>query len=492
MTTHCEPKPGVREILISGGDVITMDPQRRIFSPGYVHIRGDRIAGVGPLDGSHTPPSGVAPGTAPGAEAIDARGMIVLPGLIDTHGHAGHGLTKSVGEHLGDDWVPLVEDIYYRRSTPDFWYAEAMLSGLERLKFGTTCGFSMLGSSPRCDDPVYAERHMAGHRRVGARNILGIGPPNPPWPKPFRRIAADGRVTADHDVDLTRAIAVTAEVVETYRADPAASRLLVQVAPSRVGQLPGLDLAATRHQHDQMRRIASAAGVMINGHAYGGDISYAHEHLGILGPDVMLAHCTGINRHEVQILAQTGAAVSHGPSTHSYQRARCPVMELVHAGALVTISTDGSGPDRTFDLFKEMRMAMIHQRAYFHDTSLLPPGQALAMVTIEAARGLGLDALIGSLEPGKKADVILVRADQPHMYPAVQPLQRAVYAASGQDVDTVVVDGEILMRGRRVLSIDEQEVLALAHREATAAFARAGIGDGIMAPPVMWGSASLR
>jgi len=476
---------GAREILIVGAAVVTMDTERRVLEPGYIHVRGDRIAGVGAWQQGATEVQ--VPGVSPRAELIDAAGMIALPGLVDTHGHAGHGLTKSIGEHLDDGWVPLVESIYYRYSTPDFWYAEAQLAAVERLRYGTTTGFSMLGSSPRADDPVYAARHMDGHRRVGGRNILGIGPANPPWPKRCARWAADGRLEAEYELTLERAVEVSEEVVRSYRADPAQSRLLVQVAPSRVGNQPGFDVAANRWLADELKRIAADAGVMINGHAYGGDVDFAHEHLDILGPGTMLAHCTGLSEREVEILGATRTAVSHGPSTRAFQRARCPVIELMRAGALVTISTDGSGPDRTYDLFKEMRTAMILQRSYFHDSSLLPPGQALAMVTIDAARGLGLDHLVGSLEAGKKADIVLIDAHQAHLYPAIQPVHRVVYAAAGQDVDTVIVDGEVLMRGRRVLTVDETEVLDLANREALAAMRRAGVDAEILMPPGIWG-----
>lgn len=476
------------EILIRGAAVITMDPQRQVYEPGYVHIKGDRIVSVGPMEDAPALPE--AHQMQAEGQIIDGEGMIVLPGLIDTHGHAGHGLTKAVGEHLDDGWVPLVESIYYQFSTPRFWYAEAMLSGLERLKYGTTTGFNLLGASPRADDPVYAERHMTGHARIGARNIMGIGPPNPPWPRKCARWSEDGtRLESEYDLDLARALAVTDEVVAEYARDPATSRLLAQVGPSRIGDQPGFDLATNRLMHDALKRIAADHKVLINSHSYGGNIQYAADHLDVLGPGVMLAHCTGLTPREVEIMGETDTRVSHGPSTRAYQRARCPVIELLDAGVLVTISTDGSGPDRTFDLFKEMRTAMILQRSFFHDSSLLPPGQALAMVTIDAARGLGLDHLLGSLEPGKKADLILVRADQPHMYPAVQPVQRIVYAAAGQDVDTVIVDGEVLMRGRKVLTIDEAEVLTLAQREATAAFRRAGIGVDVLAPAELWGKA---
>jgi cytosine/adenosine deaminase-related metal-dependent hydrolase len=238
-----------------------------------------------------------------------------------------------------------------------------------------------------------------------------------------------------------------------------------------------------------MRRIADEFGVGIHTHAFGGAVRFAAETLGVLGPDVCLAHCQGIDDDELRMLRDTGATVSYCPSARRVYtfKARTPVSELIDAGVAIAIGTDGTAPDRTFDLFRDMRMAMSLERLHFTDPWRLPPGKALEMVTIDAARAVGLDRDLGSLEPGKKADLILVGMRAPHLVPGGMPVHRVVYEATGHDVDTVVVDGRVLMQGRRVLSVDEGQVLDFADAQARLAFERAGVGPLMEIPENFWG-----
>src|SRR3712207_1038013 len=166
------------DLLIAGGTVLTMDATRRVLDDGAVFIRGNRIAEVGSA-------AELRPRYA-GAETVDATGMAVLPGLIDAHGHAGHTLTKGVAEHVGSAaWNPIVERIYFHHTTPDFWLAESRLAALERLKFGVTTGTSMVGASPRPDDPIYAGMVARGYAELGIRAIVALGTPGGGWPKTF-------------------------------------------------------------------------------------------------------------------------------------------------------------------------------------------------------------------------------------------------------------------------------------------------------------------
>jgi len=180
--------------------------------------------------------------------------------------------------------------------------------------------------------------------------------------------------------------------------------------------------------------------------------------------------------------------VTSGPSTHSYITARCPVVELMEAGANVTISTDGNSPDRTFDLWKDIRIAQLQHRQHFHDAKLLPAGKMLEMVTVDAAKAIGMDHLIGSLEVGKRADIITVNVEVPHLAPFIMPVQRLVYAASGQDVDTVIVDGDVLMQGRTVHSVHTASVMASAARELELMIERGNHQDKMESPATLWRS----
>jgi cytosine/adenosine deaminase-related metal-dependent hydrolase len=465
------------DILIKNGSVITMDPGRRVLEPGVVAITGNRIAAVG------------SPGEFSGAAAsreIDATGMCVLPGLVDSHGHAGHSLAKTAAEGPDQNWLEVVENIYLRYSTEDYWYVEAQLGALERLRFGVTTAYSMLGNMPRADDPVYSFRHMEGAKTVGIRDIVGIGPANPPWPKKYSSWN-QGKQT-NYESDLETAIKTTETVLKAWRAG-GFGRTMVHVSPSRVGNLPGLSDEKTLWQHQEIKRLANEYGTAINSHAYAGNIKYARERLDILGPNVVLAHCTGISDEEVRILADTGTNVSHCPSARAMTRDRCPAVELLEAGANVALGTDGTGPDRTFDLFKEFRAVMWLHRAHFRDASYMPPGKVLEMATIDAAKSLGLEKEVGSLEKGKLADVTLVNIQRPHLYPWSMPVHRMVYEASGQDVDTVIVDGEVLMEKGVIKSIDENSVLKAAQREYGLALDRSDGWKYTAIPPNFWGKA---
>jgi 5-methylthioadenosine/S-adenosylhomocysteine deaminase len=172
---------------------------------------------------------------------------------------------------------------------------------------------------------------------------------------------------------------------------------------------------------------------------------------------------------------------------------RCPVTELIDAGAVVMLGSDGVAPDRSFDMFRHMFQATRYHRFYFHDAKVLPAGKILEMTTIDAAKALGMEKEIGSLEAGKKADIILVDWFKPHLVPMSMPVYRMVYYANGEDVSTVLVDGRILMRDRRVLTADEEEILTAAQRESDLAIQRAGLPDDLISlPNGFWGTTRLR
>ena len=166
---------------------------------------------------------------------------------------------------------------------------------------------------------------------------------------------------------------------------------------------------------------------------------------------------------------------------------RCPVPELLDAGVTVMLGSDGTAPNRSTDMFRHMFQCMHYHRTYYHDPAYLPPGKVLEMTTTDAARGLGMEKEIGSLEVGKRADIILVNMFKPHLYPLNMPVYRVIYFASGGDVDTVIVDGKILMENRIVKTVNEEEVLERAQREAEAMFDRMQLRHLLKTPDRFWG-----
>jgi len=462
------------DLAITGGTLVTVDEQRRVIEDGLLLIEGERISYVGPEKGVKWRAE----------EVIRADGHVVLPGLIDVHGHAGHGLVKSLGDLPGGSWLDVAEAVYFRASTEDFWRAEARLSALERLKFGVTAGYSMLGSMPRTDDARWAESHIEGVISVGIRDMLGVGPPLPPWPKRVRRFHRRG--AEDADLTLERSLRVTEDICREYARGNYGERIVVHVSPSRIGDPAGLGEEALRHQTEEVVRIAGEYGLLINTHVYTGGIEHAHLHSEVLGPRTLLAHCTGISGREVKILAETGTHVVHCPSARAVVRGWCPAVPLLEAGVNVALATDGSGPDRSFCLFKELRTAAIIHRIHEVDETVLPPGKLVEMVTIDAARAVGMEEDIGSLEAGKLADVIIVDAGQPHQYPRGMPVHRLAYVTTGTDVETVIVGGQVLMQSRRVRSVDEDDVLEQAQEEFRAMLGRSELAGELEEGAGLW------
>jgi cytosine/adenosine deaminase-related metal-dependent hydrolase len=235
-----------------------------------------------------------------------------------------------------------------------------------------------------------------------------------------------------------------------------------------------------------VRELAARHGTRIHTEAFGGMIRLAaRDEYALLGDDVHIQHCTGISFEEAQILVDTKTHVASAPG-YGHANGRCPIPELLRLGANVSITTDGNSPSVSFDMFQAMRKTQLIQQIILKDPFLLPPGKLLEMVTINPARAMGMDAALGSLEPGKKADVIVLDMWQPHLVPNFMPVHRTVYEAVGHDVVTVLVDGKFVMRNRNPVCVDEQEVLESGQEEALKLVARAGLERHLVPPKTFW------
>ena len=471
------------DILITGGTLITMDPERRVLEDGAVAIVGDRIVAVGP--------STEVAARFRAEEVIDAHRKVVMPGLIDGHGHAGHGLVKSLGTDTGE-WYGATEEIYARGSTVDFWRADALLTAVERLRFGVTTGLTYFGggdSVMRTDDPRYGDAYLQAIEDVGVRWFLAVGPRRAPFPRTYTHW--DGDQSEDVEVSFERQLEVTETLIENWHGKGNGTVNIAIMFPTHHpenGPISEAEFQDLVYRTQATREISRRHGLLFtqDGHARG-TVKFAHEELGILGPDALLSHATELTDEEIQICRETNTRIVHNPSAIASIRGRCPVTELLEAGVTVMLGSDGVAPDRSYDMFRHMFQAMRYHRFFFRDPDVLPAGQVLEMVTIDAARALGMEDEIGSLEPGKKADIILIDMFKPHLLPLNMPLYRIAYFANGNDVETVLVNGRILMRDRQVLTVDETEVLELAQREIDAALRRTGLEHLVETPEGFWG-----
>lgn len=465
------------DLLIRHGTVITMDATRRVIADGAVAITDGRIAAVG------TTAEVAAAHPAP-KQVIEARGKAILPGLIDGHAHAGHGLVKTMGNNDSAAWSEACRIIYTLASPPSFWRAEAQLAALERLRFGVTTGVSLLGggdSIGRVDDPAFTDAHAMATEEVGIRSVLVLGPTRPPFPRPY--VGPDG---IERPVSFERQLETITAGVETWHGRGNV-RVATLMPVYREASHDPAKVKEIERQGHLVREAGRKRGAWFHqdGHRQG-SIEMADRMFGLIGADSWHSHCTDLTDADIDTLVRKGASVVHNPSAIAAVRGYCPAPKLMEAGVTVMIGSDATAPDRSGDMFRHMFQCIrYHQRA-FRDETMIPPGKALEMVTIDAAKGMGLADTLGSLEPGKLADVITVDLEAPHMAPANMPVARIVYFAGGHDVRDVVVGGRILLRDGAAPHLDAREIVAQAWAETEAMLDRAKLRHLVQEDPG-WG-----
>lgn len=465
------------DLLIRGGVAITMDAQRRVIPDAAVAVSQGRIAAVGPraeVEAAHPSP----------AQVIEARGKAILPGLIDGHAHAGHGLVKTMANGDSEAWSEACRIIYTLGSPPSFWQAEARLAAFERLRFGVTTGVSLLGggdSVMRSDDPAFCAAHVAGVTEVGIRAIVAMGATRPPFPRPY--VGTDG---VERPVTFEQQMETIEACLERFHGRDGI-RIATLMPVYREAKHDPATVAMIERQGRAMRDAGTKHGALFHqdGHRQG-SIEMADRMFGLMGPDAFLSHCTDLTDADVETLVRTGASVVHNPSAIAAVRGYCPAPRMIEAGVTVMIGSDATAPDRSGDMFRHMFQCIRYHQRHFRDETVMTPGKALEMVTVDAAQGLGLADEIGSLEPGKLADVITVDLTAPHMAPANMPVARVVYFANGHDVRDVVVGGRILLKEGAAPHLDAAAVAGEAEREAAAMLARTGLGHMVAEDPG-WG-----
>jgi cytosine/adenosine deaminase-related metal-dependent hydrolase len=251
---------------------------------------------------------------------------------------------------------------------------------------------------------------------------------------------------------------------------------------------PRFAISCTRELLDQVAQLSRAHGVMIHTHASENRIECALveaetglrninylDSVGVTGRHVALAHCVHLTNDEIGILKSTATNVVHCPSSNlKLGSGIAPVAKLLEEDVSVSLGADGAACNNRLDMFTEMRTAALLQKA-LHGPEVLPANRVLRLATIDGARALGLESEIGSLEVGKRADVAVVSLDRLHMSPEAEVISSLVYAAEASDVQTVIVDGRILMRDRTLLTVDEADVIADADAQAELLMSRAGL-----------------
>ena len=435
------------DILISNGIVITMDSQRRIIDNGSIAIEEDKIIDIGP--------TGELKKKYNAKKVLDATKMLVLPGLINCHTHARASLYRGIEDDLNLEQAS--ERIYGRAAidtalSPQYTYIGTLLSLLTYIRTGTTC---------IVDQDMQTQKVAAAIEKAGIRGVLA----------PFM-----GETTGQFfGIEKLTKEKVINDAVEFFRDwnGRAEGRIRCWFGPVhelRTSKEMLTDIVALAEEYDTGIHIHLAETKMlvdtIKETCGKRSIEYAYD-LGLLRYGTVVSHCCWLSPHDITLLAKSRASVAHSPVTEMRSSdGITPLPHLLEAGVNVTLGTDGAGIDNgSNDLIREMKTAtLLHKVGYPLDPAILTAEKALEMVTINGAKAVLWDNELGSLEKGKKADVILVDMAKPQLTPILKKpkfnvVNLLVYSAVGDDVDTVIVNGKIVMANRRILTLDESKIM---------------------------------
>ncbi len=443
-------------LLVTGGTVVTMDAGGHVIPDGAVAIDHDVIVEVGPADELSR--------RYTGANHIDARGQIVMPGLINGHSHAPMVLFRGLADDLAlEDW--LQKDIFPAEAktvSADFVRVGTRLAALEMIESGTTTFADMY----YFEDDVAEAVHEAGLRAVLGQSVIRFPVADAPTPADaLARAEAFIRKWKD-DPLITPAVAPHApETVE-------AATLQAARALANTYNVPLLiHLAETQ---DETKAIEAAHHLS--------PAAYL-DSLGVWNGRSLAAHGVWLDDRDMAMLARRGVGLVHNPASNmKLASGIAAVPKWLSHGILAGLGTDGAASSNDLDMFEAMRLAALLQKVATLDPRALPAKEALELATRRGADALGLGKAIGSLEAGKQADLITVATDDARQTPMFDPISHLVYVCHGDDVRTTIVAGRVLMRDRRVLTLDRTEVLrdarAMAARVALAVSAPAGGGSG--------------
>jgi len=422
-------------ILIRGATVLTMEGHDSVFEDGVIAIAGDRIAAAGP--------AGSLPAGFKADREIDGAGMVALPGFINCHTHAAMTLMRSYADDmplmkwLSEKIWPLEEKL-----TPDDIYWGTMLCCLEMIKSGTTTFADMYFMMDRVAEAV----DRSGLRACLSRGMIGAGP------NAQLALEESERFIGDWHGGAGGRVRVMLGPHAPYTCPPDYLEKVMELA-DRHNVSIHIHVAETRDEIEQLRE------------KYGKTPVRHLDDLGLFDLPVLAAHCVHLDERDIEILAAKKVGVAHCPESNmKLASGIAPVARLLEAGAVVGLGTDGASSNNNLDMMEEMRSAALLQKVAAGDPLVMPSFASLQMATAGGARALGLAGETGMLKPGLKADLILVNFHRPHLYPRHDDYAHLVYAAQSADVDTVLIDGRVVMEERRVLTVDEEEVMANAER----------------------------
>jgi 5-methylthioadenosine/S-adenosylhomocysteine deaminase len=422
------------DLIVSGGTVVTMDRLRAIVEDGAVVIKGDTILEVGSraeLEGKYQ-----------AAQTIDARGTLVLPGFVNGHTHVPMTLFRGLHDDVTlDEWLhKYIFPAEAKNVDEEFVRWGTRLAAAEQIRSGITTFADMY----YFEDVIAEETKAAGMRGVLGETFID-------FPAPDNKSEAE-------------MLAYTEKFLKRWQGDP-----LIQAAPAPHSiytcsrkTLQDSAALARKYQAPILIHVAEMKKEWEDSEKQNGmsPVGYLNS-IGVLGPDVVAAHCIYVDETDRELLAQKQVGCVHNPSSNMMLASGVsPVPEMRAAGVAVGLGTDGpAGSNNDLDLVEEMDLAAKLAKITKMSPTALNAKAVVEMATIDGAKALHMDKEIGSLEPGKKADLILISLDEPNAVPMYDIYAQLAYALKASDVETVVIGGKVVMRDRKLLTVNEEQAI---------------------------------
>lgn len=422
------------DLIISGGIVVTMDAARAIYHDGSVAVRGDSIVAVGPLTEIEA--------RYQAAQVIDARGHLVVPGFINGHTHVPMTLFRGLHDDVTlNDWLyKYIFPAEAKNVNEEFVRWGTRLAAAEQIRAGVTTFADMY----YFEDAIAEETKAAGMRGVLGETFID-------FPAPDNKSEAE-------------MLAYTEQFLKRWQGDP-----LIHAAPAPHSiytcskkTLQDAAALARKYHAPILIHVAEMKKEWEDSEKQNGmsPVQYLDK-IGVLGPDIVAAHCIFVDGSDRKLLAEKGTGCVHNPSSNMMIASGVsPVPEMRAAGVAVGLGTDGpAGSNNDLDLMEEIDLAAKLAKVSKMDALALNAKSVVEMATIDGARALHMEKEIGSLEPGKKADLGLISLNEPNAVPMYDVYAQIAYSLKASDVDTLVIGGRVVMRDRKLLTVDEPRVL---------------------------------
>jgi 5-methylthioadenosine/S-adenosylhomocysteine deaminase len=419
------------DLIIKNGTILTMDSKNSILENGFLAIRGDSISDIG---------TGDIP-SIKATKIIDAKGGLVLPGLVNGHTHAAMTLFRGLADDLPlMQWLENYIFPAERNMDAEFVYTGTQLALAEMILSGTTTF---------CDMYLFEEEVAKAAKKAGVRCLAGEVLYD--FPSPNYGSVGNG-------------LEYTESLIQKWRDDPIVS---IAVEPHSLFTCsPELLMAsnelALKHRVPLIIHVAETLNEVSEIKRKYAKTPIEHlDSLGLFGAHLIADHCGHLGQSDIKKMAKHGGKVVHNPESNmKLASGIAPIPELIKQGVTVGLGTDGCASNNNLDLFSEMDTAAKLHKVHAMDPTAVDAVTVLRMATIEGARALGLQDITGSLEIGKKADVIVIDTHKPHLTPMYNATSHLVYAASGNDVTHSVINGKLVMEDRKLLTLNLDEVIA--------------------------------